>query len=95
MRTAEEVPNIRYSSSQETGRGGLDIRAANAVTSQQEFISEDESDNRGGCSTIHAVAAAQRRHRASDRLRRGQKIRMGLRDDAGNQLIRPREEALE
>src|SRR4029450_1295988 len=30
----------------------------------------------------------------SDHLRRGQKIRIGLRD-AGNQLIRPRQEALE
>jgi hypothetical protein len=43
MRAADAVPSIRYSSFQEAGNGGLDIRAANTAFSRHELISEDQS----------------------------------------------------
>jgi hypothetical protein len=49
----------------------------------------------GRCQVIRTAQTRCRvAHRTGDRLRHGQKIRIGLRD-AGNQLIRPRQEALE
>jgi hypothetical protein len=55
MRAADDVPNIRYSSFQEAGKGGPDISAANTASSQYEFISEDQSDNRGAVKTAGSL----------------------------------------